>query len=64
MGTVDRLRRGPRRQPNLHEYKRPSIADVPPPEAIILPPDESLGITPIGEGPNCGISACLVNAAS
>lgn len=47
---------------NLHEYKLPCMADVPPLETILLPPDPSLGITPIGEGPNCGISACLVNA--
>jgi CO/xanthine dehydrogenase Mo-binding subunit len=47
---------------NLHEYRLPCIADVPPLETILLEPDLSLGITPIGEGPNCGISACLVNA--
>jgi CO/xanthine dehydrogenase Mo-binding subunit len=47
---------------NLHEYKLPSIADLPPLETILLPQDLSLGITPIGEGPNCGISACVVNA--
>lgn len=48
--------------PNFHEYKLPTIADVPPLETILLPPDLSLGITPIGEGPNCGMSACIVNA--
>jgi CO/xanthine dehydrogenase Mo-binding subunit len=47
---------------NLHEYKLPCIADVPPLETILLPPDLSLGITPIGEGPNCGMSASIVNA--
>jgi CO/xanthine dehydrogenase Mo-binding subunit len=35
---------------NLHEYKVPTVADVPPLTVIILPPDERLGITPIGEG--------------
>ena len=47
---------------NLHEYKLPSIADVPPLETIVLEPDLSLGISPIGEGPNCGLPPCLVNA--
>lgn len=47
---------------NLHEYKLPCIADIPPLETIVLPPDLSLGITPIGEGANCSVSACLVNA--
>ena len=36
--------------------------DIPLLETILLPPDLSLGITPIGEGPNCGMSACIVNA--
>jgi CO/xanthine dehydrogenase Mo-binding subunit len=47
---------------NLHEYKLPSIADIPQLDTILLPEDHSLGITPIGEGPNCGMSACIVNA--
>ena len=46
----------------LHEYKLPSIADLPPLETYKLPPDLSLGITPIGEGANCGMSAAIVNA--
>ncbi|MFN0072055.1 MAG: xanthine dehydrogenase family protein molybdopterin-binding subunit [Chloroflexota bacterium] len=46
----------------LHEYKLPSIADIPPLETYKLPPDLSLGITPIGEGANCGMSAAIVNA--
>jgi CO/xanthine dehydrogenase Mo-binding subunit len=47
---------------NLHEYRLPCAADAPALETILLPADLSLGITPIGEGPNCGMSACLVNA--
>jgi CO/xanthine dehydrogenase Mo-binding subunit len=47
---------------NLHEYKLPSIADLPPLQTIILEPDLTLGISPIGEGPNCGLPPCLVNA--
>ena len=42
--------------------QRLRAADVPPLQTILLPPDLSLGITPIGEGPNCGMSACIVNA--
>ncbi len=57
-----RLEDGRVTNPNLHEYKLPCAADVPPLETILLPPDPSLGITPIGEGPNCGMPACLVNA--
>ena len=47
---------------NLHEYKVPCIADVPELEDDLLPPDLSLGITPIGEGPNCAITPAIVNA--
>jgi xanthine dehydrogenase molybdenum-binding subunit len=47
---------------NLHEYKLPSILDLPPLETILLPPELRLGITPIGEGANCGMAASLVNA--
>jgi xanthine dehydrogenase YagR molybdenum-binding subunit len=47
---------------NLHEYKIPSMADLPEFEAILLPPDLSLGITPIGEGANAGMAPALVNA--
>jgi CO/xanthine dehydrogenase Mo-binding subunit len=47
---------------NLGEYKIPCVEDIPPLETILLPPDLSLGITPIGEGPNCGMSAAIVNA--
>jgi CO/xanthine dehydrogenase Mo-binding subunit len=49
---------------NFHEYKLPTVADVPRLETILLPPDPSLGITPIGEGPNCGMSAAIVNAVA
>jgi CO/xanthine dehydrogenase Mo-binding subunit len=49
---------------NLHEYKLPTAADVPVLETILLPPDLSLGITPIGEGPNAAMSACVVNAVA
>jgi CO/xanthine dehydrogenase Mo-binding subunit len=49
---------------NLNEYKMPTAADVPPLETILLPPDLSLGITPIGEGPNAAMSACLANAVA
>jgi CO/xanthine dehydrogenase Mo-binding subunit len=47
---------------NLHEYKLPNIDDIPPLETILLEPDLRLGITPIGEGTNCGMAAGLVNA--
>lgn len=47
---------------NLHEYKIPTIADTPEFEIILLPPDLSLGLTPIGEGPNAGIAPALTNA--
>ncbi|MPZ13457.1 MAG: molybdopterin-dependent oxidoreductase, partial [Chloroflexi bacterium] len=47
---------------NLHEYKLPTAADMPPLRTIRLDPDLSLGITPIGEGPNCAASAAVVNA--
>jgi CO/xanthine dehydrogenase Mo-binding subunit len=46
----------------LHEYKLPSIADLPDLETYKMPPDLSLGITAIGEGANCGMSAAIVNA--
>lgn len=47
---------------NLHEYKILSIADLPEFEIILLEPDLSLGLTPIGEGPNAGAAPALVNA--
>jgi xanthine dehydrogenase YagR molybdenum-binding subunit len=47
---------------NLGDYKIPCAADVPPLDTILLPPDLTLGITPIGEGPNCAMSAAIVNA--
>jgi CO/xanthine dehydrogenase Mo-binding subunit len=46
----------------LNEYKLPVAPDIPPLTTILLEPDLSLGITPIGEGPNCAMSACIVNA--
>ncbi len=49
---------------NLHEYKVPTAADIPRLETILLEPDLSLGITPIGEGPNCGMSAAITNAVA
>jgi CO/xanthine dehydrogenase Mo-binding subunit len=49
---------------NLHEYKIPSLADLPEFEAILLPADLSLGLTPIGEGPNAGVAPALVNAVT
>ncbi len=48
---------------NLHEYKVPTVADVPPLEVIILEPDERLGITPIGEG-GVGMAPAVANAIS
>jgi CO/xanthine dehydrogenase Mo-binding subunit len=48
---------------NLHEYKVPTIADVPSREAVILPQDERLGITPIGEGA-VGTAPALANAVA
>jgi CO/xanthine dehydrogenase Mo-binding subunit len=47
---------------NLHEYKIPSQPDVPPLEIVLLPPDEALGITPIGEGPSNGVAPAIANA--
>jgi len=47
---------------NLHEYKLPNIADLPELETLILEPDLSLGLTPIGEGPNVGMSAAIACA--
>jgi len=47
---------------NLQDYKLPVVIDLPEMETILLPPDPSLGITPIGEGPNCAMSAAIVNA--
>jgi CO/xanthine dehydrogenase Mo-binding subunit len=47
---------------NLGDYKLPVAVDLPEMETILLPPDLSLGITPIGEGPNCAMSAAIVNA--
>jgi CO/xanthine dehydrogenase Mo-binding subunit len=47
---------------NLHDYKIPCMADVPELEVVLLPPDLSLGITPIGEGPNCAMTPAIVNA--
>jgi CO/xanthine dehydrogenase Mo-binding subunit len=44
---------------NLHEYKIPTVADMPPFEVTLLDPVPDLGITPIGEGPNCGLAAAL-----
>ena len=57
-----RLEEGRPTNLNLHEYKLPTVRDVPELETILLQPDLTLGITPIGEGPNCGLSACIVNA--
>jgi CO/xanthine dehydrogenase Mo-binding subunit len=47
---------------NLHEYKMPSIVDLPPLETILLPEDRSIGTAAIGEGPHAGISPALINA--
>jgi len=47
---------------NLHEYKVPNIADLPPLRIRILDPDLTLGLTPIGEGPNVGMSAAIACA--
>jgi CO/xanthine dehydrogenase Mo-binding subunit len=47
---------------NLHEYKIPSQPDMPPLEIVLLPPDEALGITPIGEGPSNGVAPAIANA--
>jgi len=47
---------------NLHEYKLPTFADIPEFESELLPGDPELGITPIGEGPNCGMAAVIITA--
>ncbi len=49
---------------NLNDYKLPTVRDVPPMETILLEPDLSLGITPIGEGPNAAMSAAIANAVA
>ncbi len=48
---------------NLHDYKVPTIADMPPLEVLILPLDERLGITPIGEGA-VGTAPAIANAVA
>ncbi len=47
---------------NFHEYKVPTMADVPPVDVRLLPPNLELGITPIGEGPSVGIAPAIANA--
>lgn len=47
---------------NLHDYKMPTMQDVPPLETLLLSQDLSLGLTPIGEGLNCGIAPAITNA--
>jgi CO/xanthine dehydrogenase Mo-binding subunit len=47
---------------NLNDYKLPTARDIPELTTILLEPDLSLGITPIGEGPNAAISAAIANA--
>jgi CO/xanthine dehydrogenase Mo-binding subunit len=47
---------------NLHEYKMPNVADLPQLETLILEPDPTLGLTPIGEGPNVGMSSAIACA--
>jgi xanthine dehydrogenase molybdenum-binding subunit len=47
---------------NLHDYKIPSQPDVPALEIVLLPPDERLGITPIGEGASNGVAPAIANA--
>jgi CO/xanthine dehydrogenase Mo-binding subunit len=47
---------------NLNDYKLPTARDIPALTTILLKPDLSLGITPIGEGPNAAISAAIANA--
>ncbi|MEA2640569.1 MAG: hypothetical protein QOF51_1963 [Chloroflexota bacterium] len=47
---------------NFHEYKIACMADIPELEIVLLPPDLSLGITPIGEGPNCALPPAIMNA--
>jgi CO/xanthine dehydrogenase Mo-binding subunit len=49
---------------NLNDYKLPTARDVPPMTTILLEPDLSLGITPVGEGPNAAISAAIANAVA
>ena len=44
---------------NLHEYRIPTVMDMPPFEVRLLDPVPELGITPIGEGPNCGMASAL-----
>jgi CO/xanthine dehydrogenase Mo-binding subunit len=46
----------------LHEYKIPTLADAPELQTILLAPNLSLGLTPIGEGANAGTAPAIVNA--
>jgi carbon-monoxide dehydrogenase large subunit len=48
---------------NLHEYRVPTMGDLPEEfESVLLPPDPSLGLTPVGEGPNAGLAPAIANA--
>jgi xanthine dehydrogenase YagR molybdenum-binding subunit len=48
---------------NLHEYRVPSMADLPESfQSVLLEPDLSLGFTPVGEGPNAGLAPAITNA--
>jgi CO/xanthine dehydrogenase Mo-binding subunit len=48
---------------NLHEYRVPTMGDLPDEFAsVLLPPDLSLGLTPVGEGPNAGLAPAIANA--
>jgi CO/xanthine dehydrogenase Mo-binding subunit len=48
---------------NLHEYRVPTMADLPESfESVLLEPDLSLGFTPVGEGPNAGLAPAITNA--
>lgn len=51
-------------EPHLGGYKLPSVADLPPLQIVLLPPDTASGIKPIGEGANCGIVAAIANAVA
>ncbi|MEA2638811.1 MAG: hypothetical protein QOF51_205 [Chloroflexota bacterium] len=47
---------------NLHEYKIPTVVDMPPFDVTLLEPELVLGVTPIGEGPNCAMAAAIATA--
>jgi carbon-monoxide dehydrogenase large subunit len=59
-----RLENGRVLDPHLGGYKLPTIADTPRLTTVLLPPEGTVDIKPIGEGPNCGVLAAIANAVA